>query len=194
MQKKFAEENYKHTRATTELALQELKITDSQNKLKEMQALRLTLCQLQTDLIVASNGYENILQKANRRRAEILAIHRTQVQEMNAIFRTQWEELYSGRDDVETISLISEMNLETENRIEYDYYFAMNVPNSGLLKMRGRSSTGEKQLAFHIIRDALRQHFCPDIRIITFDEPMANLDSQINEYMRDKLVYFVICI
>jgi len=135
---------------------------------------------------IQENMTSNSLEAANLRE-NIIQIHKDRLIEINDLYlHDRWVQLYP-HDDISCIKLSAEIKNETDKRIDYDYHFEMVAPPDVNLKMRGRSSLGEKVFASIIVRHALADIFAKDCPIFGLDAPDGNLDDSINEKLIDLL-------
>ncbi|OXA62488.1 DNA repair protein RAD50 [Folsomia candida] len=130
-------------------------------------------------------GYKIADTVASAKRHQILTKHQEMVAEINQYLADKWESLFPY-DDIPSISLSQvEIKHEGVRRVDYNYHFNMDTSADGELKMRGRSSHGEKILAALIIRCALAKKFGPNCEILAFDEPMGGLDGDMGRGLVD---------
>lgn len=131
-------------------------------------------------------GYKIADTVASAKRHQILTKHQEMVAEINQYLADKWESLFPY-DDIPSISLSQvEIKHEGVRRVDYNYHFNMDTSADGELKMRGRSSHGEKILAALIIRCALAKKFGPNCEILAFDEPMGGLDGDMGRGLVDQ--------
>lgn len=106
----------------------------------------------------------------------VTRFHNEVLRQINIALDNRWRRVYQGQD-VETIMLVAdEESQSTAEKRKYNYHIAM-VRDGVKMRMRERSSAGQKALASIIIRIALAELFARDFGVLAFDEPTANLDK-----------------
>lgn len=104
----------------------------------------------------------------------VMSFHEQMIVKINEVLRARWRQIYQG-GDVDTIELVDEEIKKGKDKRTFNYYIAMR--KKGLrMKMREKSSAGQKALASIILRMTLAELFVKDFAFITLDEPTANLD------------------
>lgn len=103
----------------------------------------------------------------------IIAFHEQMMVKINEVLRSRWKQIYQGKD-IETIELVDEETTKGKTK-SINYYIALRK-NGLRMKMREKSSAGQKALASIILRMTLAELFVKDFAFIALDEPTANLD------------------
>lgn len=105
----------------------------------------------------------------------ITSFHDQMILKINEVLRSRWRQIYQG-NDIETIELVDEPITRGKGQKSYNYYMAMRKCGTRM-KMREKSSAGQRALAAIILRMTLAELFVKDFAFIALDEPTANLDS-----------------
>lgn len=100
--------------------------------------------------------------------------HNQMIIKINDVLRIKWRKIYRG-SDIDSIELVDEEITKGKDKKAYNYYIAMKK-GGVLMKMREKSSAGQKALASIILRMTLAELFVKDFAFIALDEPTANLD------------------
>lgn len=104
----------------------------------------------------------------------IITFHEQMIAKINEVLRARWRQIYQGTD-IDLIELVDEEIVRNKNQKAFNYYLAMR--KGGIrMKMREKSSAGQKALASIILRMTLAELFVKDFAFIALDEPTANLD------------------
>lgn len=100
--------------------------------------------------------------------------HDQMIVKINDVLRIKWRQIYRGTD-IDSIELVDEEIIRGKDKKAFNYYIAMR--KGGIrMKMREKSSAGQKALASIILRMTLAELFVKDFAFIALDEPTANLD------------------
>lgn len=105
----------------------------------------------------------------------ITSFHNQMIKKINEVLRIRWRQIYQG-SDIDRIELVDEeITRGKNNQKAFNYYIAMQ--KGGIqMKMREKSSAGQKALASIILRMTLAELFVKDFAFVALDEPTANLD------------------
>ena len=93
---------------------------------------------------------------------------------INDALRSRWKQIYQG-GDIETIEVVAEEITRGKEKKSFNYYMAMRKGGTRM-KMREKSSAGQRALASIILRMTLAELFVRNFTFIALDEPTANLD------------------
>lgn len=104
----------------------------------------------------------------------IIAYHNQMIIKINEVLKARWRQIYQG-SDIDLIELVDEEITRGKDKKAFNYYIAMRK-NGLRMKMREKSSAGQKALASIILRMTLAELFVKDFSFIALDEPTANLD------------------
>lgn len=104
----------------------------------------------------------------------IITFHDQMILKINEVLRARWRQIYQG-NDIESIELVDEEVTKGKDKKSFNYHMAMRK-NGVRMKMREKSSAGQRALACIILRMTLAELFVRDFAFIALDEPTANLD------------------
>lgn len=106
--------------------------------------------------------------------SSITSFHDQMIIKINEVLKRRWRQIYQG-SDIELIELVDEEVSRGKDK-KINYYIGMR--KGGIrMKMREKSSAGQKALACIILRMVLAELFVKDFAFIALDEPTSNLDS-----------------
>lgn len=100
--------------------------------------------------------------------------HNQMIAKINEVLKFRWRQIYKG-SDIDSIELVDEEIVKGKNNRAFNYYIAMRKRGM-VMKMREKSSAGQKALAAIILRMTLAELLVKDFALIALDEPTANLD------------------
>lgn len=104
----------------------------------------------------------------------INTFHDQMIVKINDHLGRRWRMIYQGKD-IESIELVDEEITRGKDKKSYNYYIAMRK-NGKRMKMKEKSSAGQRALAAIILRMTLAELFVHNFAFIALDEPTANLD------------------
>jgi DNA repair exonuclease SbcCD ATPase subunit len=104
----------------------------------------------------------------------IIKFHDQMILKINELLRRRWRVIYKGTD-IESIELVDEEITRGKDKKSFNYYMAMRK-SGRRMKMKEKSSAGQRALAAIILRMTLAELFVKDFAFIALDEPTANLD------------------
>lgn len=104
----------------------------------------------------------------------ITSFHDQMIVKINEALRAKWRQIYQGRD-IDHIELVDEEITRGKDKKSFNYYMAMR--KGGVrMRMKEKSSAGQRALASIILRMTLAELFVRNFAFIALDEPTANLD------------------
>lgn len=119
----------------------------------------------------------------------ITTFHNQMIVKINEVLKSRWRLIYQG-SDIEYIELVDEEIKKSKEKRAFNYYIGMC--KSGVrMKMREKSSSGQRALASIILRMTLAELFVKDLAFIALDEPTANLDTRNAESLAKAIGIYV---
>lgn len=119
----------------------------------------------------------------------ITTFHNQMIIKINDVLKARWRHIYKG-SDIDYIELIDEEIKKGNDKSAYNYYVGMC--KSGVrMKMREKSSAGQRALASIILRMTLAELFVKDLGFMALDEPTANLDAANAESLAEAIGIYV---
>lgn len=105
----------------------------------------------------------------------IISFHDQMIIKINEVLKARWRQIYRG-SDIDLIELVDEEVVKGKDKKVVNYFIAMRKKGVRM-KMREKSSAGQKALASIILRMVLAELFVKDFAFIALDEPTSNLDA-----------------